>query len=619
LNAPGGAIDDEADSAADIEIVACLDPSAPKSFFLFAGAGSGKTRSLVSALGHIQGVWGGRLRPRGQRVGVITYTNAACDEIIRRVSFDPLFDVRTIHSFAWSLIEGLNNDIRAWLTTYLSAEIEELHRLEARGRAGKASEERKAKIASYGKRLEMLPGIKRFVYSPTGTNRTRDSLNHAEVIKLTSHFLTEKPRMRDIFVGRYPILLVDESQDTNAALIDALFRVDAQHMGTFSLGLIGDMMQRIYADGKEELGCDLPTAWSKPRKVTNHRCPRRIVALLNKIRSAVDDHEQIPQPDAAEGLVRLFVVQAEHVDKFALEDQIMRTMADLTEDAQWEAPDAVKTLTLEHRMAARRLGCLDAFGALYDLDSQSLLSGSQPVATFFTDQVLPIFEAKRGGDRFALMRALKMHSPLLSPDALKANPGRAYLAAVQGAVDDLYALWDNSAEPTLLQVLRQVASSKLLEVPERLAAWAAAEAVPHEGEAANNDEGEDEATLRRIEAVDQLLATVFSQVAPLREYLAGRARFDTHQGVKGLEFDRVMVIMDDSEARGFSFKYEDLFGGKTEGKVLEATRRLFYVTTSRAKKSLALVAYSSTPERVKRFVLDQSWFFEDEIIKVLPN
>jgi DNA helicase-2/ATP-dependent DNA helicase PcrA len=80
-----------------------------------------------------------------------------------------------------------------------------------------------------------------------------------------------------------------------------------------------------------------------------------------------------------------------------------------------------------------------------------------------------------------------------------------------------------------------------------------------------------------------------------------------------------MVIMDDTEARGFMFKYEDLFGGKTEGKVLEATRRLFYVTASRAKKSLALVAYTSNPERVKRFLLNQGWFSQDEVIEDLPS
>jgi uncharacterized protein YbbC (DUF1343 family) len=40
---------------------------------------------------------------KGQRVGVITFTNAASDEIKSRLAFDPLIDVSTIHSFAWSL------------------------------------------------------------------------------------------------------------------------------------------------------------------------------------------------------------------------------------------------------------------------------------------------------------------------------------------------------------------------------------------------------------------------------------------------------------------------------------------------------------------------------------
>ena len=37
-------------SAVDDEIYSCLDLDNPKSFFLFAGAGSGKTRSLVEVL-----------------------------------------------------------------------------------------------------------------------------------------------------------------------------------------------------------------------------------------------------------------------------------------------------------------------------------------------------------------------------------------------------------------------------------------------------------------------------------------------------------------------------------------------------------------------------------------
>jgi DNA helicase-2/ATP-dependent DNA helicase PcrA len=121
------------------------------------------------------------------------------------------------------------------------------------------------------------------------------------------------------------------------------------------------------------------------------------------------------------------------------------------------------------------------------------------------------------------------------------------------------------------------------------------------------------------------LETPFKQVGLYEMYVSSRAPFDTHQGVKGREFDRVMVIMDDAEARGFMFGYEKLFGvkepsatdiknvreGKETGK--DRTRRLFYVTCSRAKKSLSLVAYTENPAAVKAHVLKLGWFEENEI------
>ncbi|MNW10670.1 hypothetical protein D3C71_2079300 [compost metagenome] len=76
-----------------------------------------------------------------------------------------------------------------------------------------------------------------------------------------------------------------------------------------------------------------------------------------------------------------------------------------------------------------------------------------------------------------------------------------------------------------------------------------------------------------------------------------------------------MVIMDDDEARGFTFKYDNLFGGKGVGDPsVESTRRLFYVTCSRARQSLALVAYTNSPGRVSKFAIDEGWFNANEII-----
>ena len=93
-----------------------------------------------------------------------------------------------------------------------------------------------------------------------------------------------------------------------------------------------------------------------------------------------------------------------------------------------------------------------------------------------------------------------------------------------------------------------------------------------------------------------------------------------------MEFPRVMVVLDDSESRGFLFSYEKLFGVKEktpsdlrnekDGKdtSISRTARLFYVACTRAKDSLAIIAYSNNPEIVKKTALSNKWFSSDEIV-----
>ncbi|MFL6959445.1 UvrD-helicase domain-containing protein [Nocardiopsis yanglingensis] len=617
------ATDNDLDNPADEEIAACLDLAAPRSFFLFAGAGSGKTRSLVKALDHVRRAHGETLRLRGQRVGVITYTNAACDEINRRLEFDQTIAVSTIHSFAWSLISGLNHDIRVWLRTNLVMEIAELNALEAKGRSGtKASAERISKMASKGKRLANLNTVRRFVYSPSGDNRGRDALNHSEVIKISAAFLQTKPAMQSILVGRYPILLIDESQDTNKLLIDALFTVQSNHKASFALGLLGDMMQRIYSDGKEGLGQILPSDWAKPGKRLNHRCPKRVISLINKIRKSVDGQEQVHRTDSVEGLLRLFIMPSDTADKPAAERAVAAHMAMLTADDGWKSAETYKSLTLEHRMAARRMGFLEMFVPLHDVEGfrTGLLDGSLSLVRFFSEQLLPLVVAQRRNDRFAVARIIRTLSPLLSGDNLRATEDQStQLRHAQEAINNLMSLWHAGAEPTFGEVLRNVASSGLFAVPDSLRPNVDRDVSLD----ALQEDGEDDAVDRQTEratAIEKFLAAPFSQIEPYATYVSGKAHFDTHQGVKGLEFPRVMVIMDDAEARGFLFSYEKLFGGKEAGDTsVESTRRLFYVTCSRTEGSLALVAYSTQPDRVRQFVLREKWFEPEEVVVGVPN
>jgi len=614
------------DDHVEQELTACLSLEKPESFFLFAGAGSGKTRSLVNALKHLAKNYRETLLLRGRQVAVITFTNAACDEITRRTEYDPLFVVKTIHSFAWLQIQGLNADIRTWLKDNLRREISELQSEEGKGRAGtKASAARKAQIESKQRRLERIDATISFIYNPNGDNHERDSLNHAEVIKLFSTFLLTKPLMQRLFVEKFPFLLIDESQDTSRALIDALFTVQKAHAARFCLGLIGDTMQRIYPDGKERIENEIPAEWRKPEKKLNHRCPQRVVRLINGIRAHADGHQQVPREDSPEGWARLFVFPADSPDKPALEQRVRGFMAQITGDPKWHEINACKMLTLEHHMAARRMGFLTMFESLAPVEGfrTAFLDGSFAPTRFFAQQVLPLVSAQKKGDKFATARLIREHSSLLARETLKghANPIEQ-LRSAQKAVDNLMSLWA-AGEPKCGAIAEAVAASGLFALPDALKTAIATKT----GFADAPDDEQADPLKEDIAALVAFLDCSFSEIAPYADYVAHLAPFDTHQGVKGLEFERVMVLMDDGDARGFMFDYDKLMGAKSisatdiknvkEGKEtgVDRTRRLFYVTCSRTRESLALVMYSANPDAVRTHVVTQGWFEDSEVLQ----
>jgi DNA helicase-2/ATP-dependent DNA helicase PcrA len=615
----------------DQRILACLNIERPRSFFLFAGAGSGKTRSLVTALDGLRTAIGRRMRLHGQHIAVITYTNAACDEIKRRLDFDPIISVSTIHSFVWNLIQGFNTDIRSWLSETLTQELTELVALQRKGKAGsQAAADRARSIEATQKRLETLPSIKRFIYNPNGENRGRDSLSHSEVIKIGASFLTNKALMQELLIRRFPILLIDESQDTNRLLMESFLLVQGAHKTGFSLGLFADTMQRIYTDGKVDLGRNLPEDWDKPEILINHRCPRRIVKLINKIRSAADSHQQQARTDAMEGHVRLFIAPVATTNKQAIEEQARRNMAEVAVDEKWQELEHVKILTLEHHMAAKRMGFLDMFDPLDQIDdlSNGLRDGTLPMLRFFTELVLPLVVAKQQGNEFAATAVVRRGSPLLQMPALEAAGADqlSQVKAARKAVEALLNLFSNGARPRFFEVLECVAQNQLFEVPDVLLPFARqADDAVSVVETTEEDTTSEEAVSKRLAGIRSFLNTPFWQIRQYAAYVKGETPCGTHQGVKGLEFPRVMVVIDDEEARGFLFSYEKLFGAKDrtstdlknerEGKEtgIERTRRLFYVTCSRTQSSLAIIAYTSSPDKVREHAVGQGWFEPAEI------
>src|SRR3546814_19741048 len=57
------------------------------------------------------------------------------------------------------------------------------------------------------------------------------------------------PKFRAVLTARYPVLLVDEYQDTDAAFVDAMKTWFLEHGAGPLSGLFGDHWQKIYGDG----------------------------------------------------------------------------------------------------------------------------------------------------------------------------------------------------------------------------------------------------------------------------------------------------------------------------------------------------------------------------------
>lgn len=614
-------------SPIDEEIYGYLSFDHPQSFLLFAGAGSGKTRTLVNVLKKLKHNHSEKLSRSGKKVAIITYTNAACEEVKDRLDYDINFEATTIHSFCWELIKPFTMDICVWLQEKLNADIEDLNVAigKAKNPQGVTVLRNVRSLSNKKKRLDSLAFIKSFSYSPTSNSSGKGTLNHSEVISLAAYFLETEPLMRTVLRNKYPFVLIDESQDTNKDLLEALISTQQETPNKLGLGLFGDMMQRVYNGGKTDLSESLPVDWKSPEKTTNYRCPSRIVSLINKIRSSDDNHRQNPAQGAKEGHVRLFIVDTKtKPNKYQTERTICEEMMRYTNDPEWTVENGVKTLTLEHHMAAVRDGFDEFFIPFLSNDRlrDAALNGQSTEIKFIVTQFVPLVRAVLAQDDFKTASILRKYSGLLSPTKLsEVDDPISHIKDLDSYVSELVLMLQKIPQKSMLEVLRSMHDKSILSIPDAF--------IPLLEE---NDiyvmEDDKENSNAETEVWASSLSAPYGQVIRYSNYVSDKSSYDTHQGVKGLQYDRVMVILDDEEARGFLFSYEKLLGAvplsaidTTNDKLgkdntPKRSRRLFYVTCSRAQQGLAVVAYTKSPALVEDYAIESEWFLKSEISNI---
>lgn len=597
-------------------------------FVMVAGAGSGKTTSLIKALAQIKRTQGQALRKNGQQIACITFTEVAVAEIREDVGNDDLFHVSTIHSFLWTLIKPFQVNLREWVGNRLIEKIAEEQEKIDNPRTKKATKARaRDDIERYTREIDEIGSIKRFRYG-TGSDYSNGILSHSDILKIGPEFIGKHLLMRNVLTQRFPVIFVDESQDTDPDVVKALHKVaDGMPQG-FCLGFFGDPMQKIYMQGAGPI--ELGDGWEKLEKPENFRCPQSVLRVINRIRAEDDRLEQTRgrrtelngEEVPVEGTARVLILPADDRRQERL-DGARRKLNELDGDADWLAEDdeaALRLLVLVHRMAAIRLGFPNLYSALNDRSpadlKSGLVDGTAWVLRPFLSSVLPVALARREGREFEIMRLLRKRCPHLQPSALANADTTEVLNQLQNMIVELVAMLDGNSDKLIGDVVQFLHGNNLIEFDKRylelMDIYLDAEPVANPAD--------DNAALRFM----QCKAT---ELWGYRKYIEQLSPFATQQGIKGAEFKKVLVVVDDQEGKYSAFSYGKYFGvtplSDRDRKNIEAridsvidrTRRLFYVCCSRALSDLAVIIFAEDTERMRN-AISRKKFFEPDCVLV---
>lgn len=633
------------------EICEYLTEQPPRSFFLFAGAGSGKTRTLVEVLRRLTGVVphesGGRLANRlrlyGRSIRVVTYTKNAVAVISGRLGSNYLVAVSTIHSFCWELIGGFDEDIRDALIAGKAVQLDEAKAKAAAKVRGISDTDRK-KFAEIEAEIEALKSVSTFIYHPDKDTYGEGAMQHSQVLDATAWLLLNRPTLRTILQDRHPFILIDESQDTMKSVLDALMKLAEPRGSGLTLGLLGDHRQRIYMDGHSDLPGLVPAGWAKPELKMNHRSQQRIVQLINKIWAAklagrtqsTSGVEQHHRTEKTGGTVRLFIgsTSLSTPEKRQKEVWAASHMQQAAQSDAWSTPSGYQSLALEHKLVAARGDFLNVYTAMTLIDPNAAApsgrgenTGPSAARLVLQDlaQLAGCVAADGTVDDSAATAVLRRAGCL---DQLPVDPDQRIVRAeeIYGAV---VAFGATCVKPdaSVAEVTAPIINAQVFKVDARLLQQFSDQTPPPAAPIPRRETETDDARRRR--GWCELFKAPWAELERYRRYLAGNSELATHQVVKGSEFTHVMVVMDDAQSGGNQISYDKLFGATKLGDrdlenvqagketTIDRSLRLLYVTCSRARESLALVLWAENPNEALKYAMDKNgWFAEGEVLEI---
>jgi DNA helicase-2/ATP-dependent DNA helicase PcrA len=603
------------ESEADVTVRQCLDER--RSFAMIAGAGSGKTSSLVDALGRIRDIEGGGLRKNGQRIACITFTNRAVEVIKARLGFDDLYLVSTLHGFLWGQISRFHNDIREALRESRIPALIEKAKGDDNGGNSKKAQKARARLDRLTTELAALASVDSFKYDDSSfSDYSKGKIGHDDIIEIATYLFAKNATFRRITGLRFPYIFVDEAQDTFEGIVTGLNLV-CEGNGLPMIGYFGDPWQQIYDRSAGAFAP--PEGGTVIAKTENFRCSKSVIDLLNAYRS---DVEQYAAGDnkKCEGSVEFRLIKAEEPTeprKRYSEAQIDRALARMDAaiaDWGWTGREDLVKLFLARQMIARRLGFAD-LNRLFTGDYASsraqdtFEAGEHFLLKPFLSTICPLITAHQQGDDRKIINLLRRDSPAFAVDGLNSERALKLMIETSNAlVVQLQALWSTA---TIGNILRFCIDKQIIQPSERLG--------EHLDRAPRTEAFDED--IQGLDKGDWLADAFFEMtsepVSCYAGYMANNSAFSTQHGVKGEEYDKVLVVYDDIEAAWNQYSFNKVLTPLTAGEPTErqrsVTQKLAYVSFSRAKEDLRVLMFTADPATARTELINSRLLRPDQI------
>lgn len=542
----------EAAQNAQARVNQCIDQH--KCFRLEAGAGAGKTYSLVEALKRLIYELGPDYLRLGQKVACITYTNVAKREISQEIDEHPAVLVETIHAFCWGCMGQFQSVLRTEV-----------------GKLGRHAD----KLAEAGgvgnRRIEYDLGY-------FGIHEDRITLYHDDIPELMASFLT-MPKFRQVFTASYPVVFIDEYQDTNDKFMGALATHFLEPKTGPLIGLFGDHWQTIYRDDFDLAA--LPNVEGVDKR-SNFRSVPAVVDMLNLLRPALP---QVVVDETAQGEARAFHANSYTGERTDTAHSKLDTPSDVTrayvaalrkqlQDEGWDFSSGVtKVLMLTHAALAAEQG----YPSIVEIfkSHQDAISKLDDATLEFLGRVVEptcaAYKAKKYGQMFDVLgRSGTLHKP----------------SEKQAWADDMKSLDALRESGTVGGVLDLLKKTRLPRLPDNV--------TRREDDMAAFDPTAGEPEKPSIERHRRLRDVKYQEIVNLVRFVDGFTPFATQHSVKGAEFENVLVIFGGgwnhyNWPRMLEYMVAGAKPTAAHQKGFNRARNLFYVSVSRPKRRLAVL------------------------------